>query len=171
MKEIIEYITTPGNIGSFFLAIAMLAATIVVIEKFYTWATSKLKNYYDFKRGKEKDKETEQKQEEHLNELDNKLDTITNKVDEIVSHLDTFVANQKNVNTVLLRDKIYYIYKDALRKGYILDKDKQNFKFAYDEYIANGGNSYIRDEVEPFIHGLKVYINDHDAQKDLNGKE
>lgn len=171
MKEIIEYMTTPGNIGSFFLAITMLAATIVVIEKVYTWITNKLKNYYNFKRGEEKEKETEQKQEEHLNELDNKLDTITNKVNEIVNHLDTFVTNQKNVNTVLLRDKIYYIYKDALRKGYILDKDKQNFKFAYDEYIANGGNSYIRDEVEPFIHGLKVYINDRDAQKDLNGKE
>lgn len=167
MKEIIEYVTTPGNVGAFLLSISIIAASIVLIEKFYNWAVSKFKGYYDIRRDKEKDKETTAKQEEHLNELDNKLDTITTKVDQIVNHLDTFVANQKNVNTILLRDKIYYIYKEALRKGYILDKDKQNFKFAYDEYIANGGNSYVRDEIEPFIHGLKVYINDEDAKKEI----
>ena len=144
----------------------MLAATIVLIEKLYRWIVEKLKNYYNFRRGKEKEKETSEKHEERLNEFDTKLDTISAKVNEIVTHLDKFVANQKNVNTVLLRDKIYYIYKEALKKGYILDKDKQNFKFAYDEYIANGGNSYIRDEVEPFIHGLKVYISDEDALRE-----
>ena len=164
MKEIIEYITPPGNIGSFLLSISMLSAAIILLEKFYSWCTSKLKKYYDFKRGKETDKETVNKQEQRLNELDTKLDTISTKVDEIVTHLDTFVANQKKVNTVVLRDKIYYIYKEALRKGYILEKDKKNFKYAYDEYVRNDGNSYVIDEVEPFIHNLKVYITDEDAQ-------
>lgn len=169
MKELIDYITDPGNVGSFLLAISMLAAGIVLIEKLVGWCSGKLKKYYDIRRGKEIDKETTEKQEKHLNELDNKLDTISTKMDEIVTHLDTFVNDQKKVNTVLLRDKIYYIYKEALKKGYILEKDKKNFKYAYDEYVRNNGNSYVIDEVEPFIHNLKVYVDEEHAQAEIKG--
>lgn len=166
MKEIIEYITTPGNIGSFLLSIAMLSATIVLIEKFYSWATSKLKNYYDFKRGKETEKETIQNQDKRIKEVDDKLDTLSDKIDSIAKSFNKFEERQKSVNTILLRDKIKYIYKECISKGYILEKSKQDFKYAYDEYIANGGNSYVRDEVEPYIHNLKVYLSDEDAKRE-----
>lgn len=165
MKDLIEYLTTAGNIGSFLLAISMLAAGVVVLEKLYTWAAGRLKKYYDFKRGKEIDKENDEKQSKHLTELDAKLDTLINSVNALVINLDTFENSQKNVNTILLRDKINYIYKDAIQKGYILEKKKQDFKYAYDEYVRNGGNSYVIDEVEPFIHNLKVYMSDEDAKQ------
>lgn len=171
VKDLIEYITDPGNVGAFLLAISMLAAAVVLIEKFVGWCSGKFRKYYDARRGREIEKETTAKQEEHLDELDNKLDNISTKMDEIVNHLDTFVANQKKVNTVLLRDKIYYIYKDALKKGYILEKDKKNFKYAFDEYVRNDGNSYVIDEVEPFIHNLKVYVDEEHAQMDLKGDQ
>jgi len=170
MKELIDYLINGDNVASFLLAISMLAAGIVLIEKLYTWISGKLKKYYDFKHGKETEKENENKQDERLNELDTKLDTINTKVDNLVSHFDTFTSDQKRVNTVVLRDKIGYIYNKALKNNYIIEKDKQDFKYAYDEYVRNGGNSYVIDEVEPFIHNLKVYIDEAHAQTELKGE-
>lgn len=169
MKDLIEYLVDGDNVASFLLAISMLAAGIILIEKLYTWVIGKLKKYYDFRHGKEVLKENETKQEERITELDTKLDTIINKINDLVSHLDDFEANQKRVNTILLRDKIGYIYKKALANNYILDKDKQDFKYAYDEYVRNGGNSYVIDEVEPFIHNLKVYMSEDQVPKELTG--
>ena len=171
MKELIDYLINGDNIASFLLAISMLAAGIVLIEKLYTWVSSKLKKYYDFKHGKETEKENEKKQDERLNELDTKLDTIENKLDNIVNTVETYMKGQKNVNTVVLRNIIHPIYEEARRNQYILEKDKQDFKYAYDEYVRNGGNSYVIDEVEPFIHNLKVYMTKEDAIKDLKGEK
>jgi len=170
MKDLIDYIVNGDNIASFLIAISMLAAGIVLIEKLYTWISGRLKKYYDFKHGKEVEKENEENQNEHLKELDTKLDTLINTINALVTNLDTFENGQKNVNTILLRDKINYIYKEAIQKGYILEKKKQDFKYAYDEYVRNGGNSYVIDEVEPFIHKLKVYLSDEEAQKDRQGE-
>ena len=171
MKELIDYLINGDNVASFFLAISMLAAGIVLIEKLYTWISGKLKKYYDFKHGKETEKENEKKQDERLNELDTKLDTIENKLDSIVDTVETYMKGQKNVNTVVLRNIIHPIYEEARRNQYILEKDKQDFKYAYDEYVRNGGNSYVIDEVEPFIHNLKVYMTKEDAIKDLKGEK
>ena len=171
MKELIDYLINGDNVASFLLAISMLAAGIVLIEKLYTWISGKLKKYYDFKHGKETEKENEKKQDERLNELDTKLDTIENKLDNIVDTVETYMKGQKNVNTVVLRNIIHPIYEEARRNQYILEKDKQDFKYAYDEYVRNGGNSYVIDEVEPFIHNLKVYMTKEDAIKDLKGEK
>lgn len=170
MKEIIDYIVNGDNIASFLLAISILAASIVLIEKLYTWVSGKLKKYYDFKHGKENEKENEQKQDKRLDELDTKLDNINTKVDNLVAHFDTFISDQKRVNTVVLRDKIGYIYNKALKNNYIIEKDKQDFTYAYEEYVRNDGNSYVKDEVAPFIHNLKVYIDEAHAQSDLKGE-
>ena len=164
MNEIITYFSESGNFFSFITAIIIIVAFIKVAEKVWSWCSLKLTAYYNMRHGKETQKETIINQDKRITEIDDKLDSVINKMDGIVTTFDRFVERQKSVNTILLRDKINYIYKDCIAKGYILEKQKQNFKYAYDEYIANGGNSYVIDEVEPFIHGLKVYLSDEDAK-------
>lgn len=185
MKELIEYFSTSGNIVSFSLALVIIVIIVKTVEKLWSWVSEKLLKYYNFKRGKETEKETLQKNGERIQELDkkleqhikdadeklaksmqevdNKLDTIGDKVDGMVKAFGDFEIRQKNVNTIVLRDKIKYIYKKCLTDGYILDKDKRDFKDAYDEYIANGGNSYAKDEVAPFIHELRVFLSEENA--------
>lgn len=169
MKEIIDYITKADSVGSFLLTISFLAAVVVLIEKFYVWIVGKFKKYYDRRRGKELESETISGQSKRIEELDTKLDAIEQKLDNIVNTVETYMKGQKNVNTVVLRNIIHPIYEEARRNQYILEKDKQDFKYAYDEYVRNGGNSYVIDEVEPFIHNLKVYMTKEDAVKDLKG--
>lgn len=185
MKELIEYFSESGNFLSFSLALVILVVIIKVIEKSCSWVSEKLLKYYNFKRGKETEKETLQKNgeriqeldkkldihiqeadeklEKRMHEVDDKLDTIGVKVDGMVKAFEDFEVRQKNVNTIVLRDKIKYIYNKCLAAGYILDKDKKDFKDAYDEYIANGGNSYVKDEVNPFIHELRVFLSEENA--------
>lgn len=192
MKELIEYFSDSGNVLSFFLALVILVAIVKLLEKSFSWVSAKLLKYYNFKRGKETEKETIETQGQRIKELDEKLiqhmhdadnvmtqrmaevdgklDKIGEKVDDIAQTFVKYEERQKSVNTILLRDKINYIYKDCIAKGYILEKQKQDFKYAYDEYIANGGNSYIINEVEPFIHNCKMFLSDADAKKAGFGK-
>jgi hypothetical protein len=37
--------------------------------------------------------------------------------------------------------------------------------------VRNDGNSYVIDEVEPYIHNLKVYVDEEHAQMDLKGEK
>lgn len=186
MKELIEYFSESGNAVSFFLALVILVAIVKLLEKSFSWVSGKLLKYYNFKRGKETEKETIETQgkkiteldeklvqhikdadkmmDQRMHEVDSKLDTIGEKVDGIAQTFVKYEERQKSVNTILLRDKINYIYKDCIAKGYILEKQKQDFKYAYDEYIANGGNSYIINEVEPFIHNCRMFLSDVDAK-------
>lgn len=185
MKELIEYFSTSGNIVSFSLALVIIVIIVKTVEKLWSWVSEKLLKYYNFKRGKETEKETlqkygeriqevnqkleqhikdaDEKLEKRMKEVDDKLDVIGDKVDGMVTSLGQFEVRQKNVNTIVLRDKIKYIYKKCLTDGYILDKDKRDFKDAYDEYIENGGNSYVKDEVEPFVHNLRVFLSEENA--------
>jgi len=187
MKELIEYFSASGNAVSFFLALVILVAIVKVLEKVLSWLSEKLTKYYNFKRGKETEKETietqgkrikeiDEKLDQHIRDADNamnqrmlevdgKLDKIGEKVDGIAQTFIKYEERQKSVNAILLRDKINYIYKDCIAKGYILEKQKQDFKYAYDEYIANGGNSYIINEVEPYIHNCKMFLSDIDARE------
>ena len=185
MKELIEYFSESGNFLSFSLALVILVVIIKIVEKSCSWVSEKLLKYYNFKRGKETENETMQKHgeriqevdkklEQHIKdadeklekcmkEVDDKLDKIGDKVDGMAKAFGDFEVRQKSVNTIVLRDKIKYIYKKCLIDGYILDKDKRDFKDAYDEYIANDGNSYVKDEVAPFIHGLRVFLSEENA--------
>ena len=187
MKELIEYFSESGNAVSFFFALVILVIIIKLLEKSFSWISDKLTKYYNFKRGKETEKEKVNKQAEQIKAIDEKLDkhiqeadekikeffhdvdvkldAVGQKVDNIAETFAEYEKRQKRVNTITLRDKINYIYKDCLSKGYILNKTKHDFKDAYDEYIANGGNSYVQTEVDPFIHNLRVFLADDDARK------
>lgn len=165
MSEIIDYFSEPGSFLSFVLALMVIVAFIKVAEKVWSWCSLKLTSYYNIRRKKETQTEQVTNQDKRITEIDEKLDAVMSKIDEIVDTFNKFEERQKSVNTILLRDKIKYIYKKCLTDGYILDKDKQDFKYAYDEYVANGGNSYVIDEVEPFIHGIKVFLSDEDAKE------
>lgn len=164
MDEIIKYFSESGSVVSFIIAITIIVAMIKVAEKVISWVSGKLTAYYNFRHGKETEKEKVLNQDKKITEIDDKLDKVAAKMDDIVNHFDTFVVRQKSVNTILLRDKINYIYKDCIAKGYILEKQLQNFTYAYDEYVANGGNSYVINDVNPYIHTLKVFLSDEDAK-------
>ena len=164
MDEVIKYFSESGSILSFIVAITIIAALVKVGEKVISWISAKLTAYYNFRHGKEQTKQNITNQDKRITEIDDKLDKVVETIDDISKTFNKFEERQKSVNTILLRDKINYIYKDCIAKGYILEKQKQNFKYAYDEYIANGGNSYVRDEVEPYIHTLKVFLSDEDAK-------
>lgn len=191
MKELIDYFSETGNIVSFFVALIILAGIIKLFEKIISWASGKLTKYYNYRRGRETEKEKAEKQSERIKEIDDKLDkhiidaesklderihevdikldAITDKVDSIAKAFGDYETRQKKVNIITLRDKINYIYKRCLVDGYILDKDKHDFKDAYDEYIENGGDSYVETEIEPFIHTLRVFLTEEDAKRVMLG--
>lgn len=78
--------------------------------------------------------------------------------------LDDFVKETKMDNQAIMRDRLLQIYWDTISKGYILEKDNQNFHSLLDRYKANGGNSYIVHDVAPRMAEFKVYISENDLE-------
>lgn len=95
---------------------------------------------------------------------------IDNKIDVLTSTLTNFISETKKDNQVILRDKIYDAYKLAIKNDYILEKDSKNYHYALERYLANDGNSYVTDEVEPRMKEFKVFNTVEDAEEYFNKK-
>lgn len=89
---------------------------------------------------------------------------IRKDIIETNNKLDHFISETREDNQAIIRDRLLQIYHLTLRKGYILEKDSQNFHSLLDRYKANGGNSYIVHDVAPRIETFKVYLTDNDAE-------
>lgn len=162
MEKIVDYFCG-GNGGNFFAALIIVGAIIAVVERIVNWCGEKLKKYYNVKKGKETLEKTIENHSTQINEVKSVVEQLVKTFNTLEDKIEQYSTKQQRTNTVMLRDGIYEIYKETIRKGYILDKDKQNFKYAFDEYVANGGNSYVIDEIEPFIHNAKVFLSDEEA--------
>jgi hypothetical protein len=151
--------------GAFFITFAVISAIVFASIKIYK-AFMKLHNAKSEQEKKDYTIESHSKQiaemdlrhKEDYKNLDTKIDTLT-------TTLQMFISETKKDNQVILRDKIYDIYQLTLQKGYILEKDNKNYHYALERYLANDGNSYVCDEIEPRMKDFKVFISDEDAEE------
>lgn len=72
--------------------------------------------------------------------------------------------NRREDSQATMRDRITQIYHYYQNKGYILEKDKENYNSLYERYTKNNGNSYIKDDVHPYISSLPRFMSHTDAK-------
>lgn len=110
----------------------------------------------------------ENEKEESKSALEKNTDdikVINNKIDTIVQTLNTYIEHDKHDKQAMLRNDIQEIYCKALKNRYMTAEAKKNFGYLYERYTANEGNSYVVDQVYPFIIDLPVFSSEEDAQK------
>jgi hypothetical protein len=145
------------------LVIEILLALFIVAG----WIWDKFNKGYKIKRSNEVFHETVESHTKQIADMDvrHKEDysKVDNKLDAISSTLSDFISETKKDNQVILRDKIYDAYKMTLQKGYVLEKDSKNYHYALERYLANDGNSYVCEEIEPRMREFPVFLCDEDA--------
>lgn len=108
-------------------------------------------------------------------DLRNDIETMNEKIDSnrkqshdenmaTCQKLDDFIKETQMDNQAIMRDRLLRIYHTTLKKGYILEKDNENFHSLLKRYKANGGNSYILNDVAPRMESFKVYLSENDAE-------
>lgn len=77
-------------------------------------------------------------------------------VNEVVNRLDTMQSKIDATEMAKLKDKLWYYYMKYKDVGEWDCHEADIFWGLYDSYISHGGNSFIKDKVEPVMRSLRV---------------
>ena len=107
-----------------------------------------------------------------MKSIDKRFDTITtnyaelhNSLLELKDKLEQLTYDSKESTRVMLKQDIRRMYTECKKRDYILDKEKKCFIDMYDIYCACGGNSFVSEQVEPFMMDLNCYETEEEAEQ------
>jgi len=159
---------TVGELGIY---IALFVAVLKGVWEFGQWGWKRLMIWHNGKNMEDEKDDTIEYHTKQITEMDTRhkedYQQINGKIDALTVTLDVFIQETKKDNQVILRDKIYDLYKITLKNGYLIEKDSKNYHYALARYKANEGNSYILDEVVPKMKEFKVFLCKEDADEYL----
>jgi hypothetical protein len=154
--------------------VGLVVAILLALINIGGWIWTNFNKAYKLKRSNEVFHETVENHTKQIAEMDTRhkedYKILDGKIDNLTDTITIFIQETKKDNQVNLRDKIYNIYKDTLKKGYILEKDSKNYHYALERYKANDGNSYVLEEIEPRMKDFKVFCTDEDADEFFKGR-
>ena len=93
-----------------------------------------------------------------------KIEEVNSRIDKLENKLDNETEERQHDSVAQLRHSITSIYHITQRDKYILESDKENYNDLYKRYIANGGNSYIEKDVDPYINSLPRFMTHEEAK-------
>lgn len=84
------------------------------------------------------------------------LKKLTNTVDDIAIKLEVMQKKSDDTEMAKLKDKIVSYYRKYEPLGEWERFEHDVFWGLYDSYINHGGNSFVKDEIEPVMRKLKI---------------
>ena len=157
MKELIELTQniSASTLLSWFVCMAGIIAGISAASiKIYNVA----QKWHKFENKKEEHVEILEKNQEKIIVLENKIDTL-------IQAFATYTEEDKKDKQTLFRNNIQEIYNKTLKKRYITADDQKNYSCLVNAYTRNGGNSYILEDVVPWMKTVPVFSTDEDAEE------
>jgi len=114
-----------------------------------------------------------------MKSIDKRFNTITtnyaelhNSLAELKDKLEQLTNDSRESTRVMLKQDIRKLYETCKKRGYILDKEKKCFLDMCAIYKACGGNSFVSEQVEPFMDRLHCFETEEEAEehKKIYGK-
>lgn len=84
------------------------------------------------------------------------LQTLTETVNNISSRLEIMQKKMDATEMAKLKDKIVAYYRKYSVLGEWEQFEHDVFWGLYDSYISHGGNSFVKDDIEPAMRRLKI---------------
>ena len=84
------------------------------------------------------------------------LQTLTETVNNISSRLEIMQKKMDATEMAKLKDKIVAYYRKYSALGEWEQFEHDVFWGLYDSYISHGGNSFVKDDIEPAMRRLKI---------------
>lgn len=100
-------------------------------------------------------------------DLFDRYEQLDKHLELLVQSLDAYINDSKADSQALFRDRIMQLYRYTKqhKTPYILEDDMENYISLFKRYTENGGNGYIHDVVDSFMHNLPLYISEKDLQQ------
>ena len=84
------------------------------------------------------------------------LSNLANTVNDIADTLGVIQKKIDNTEMATLKDKLLLYYKKYKDIGEWDEFESEVFWELYDSYISHGGNSFVKNEIEPVMRGMKI---------------
>ena len=115
-----------------------------------------LKNASDIKFLKEKHDHDIKQSINHDKSIKEDIKSLTSTVNEIVCKLEVMEAKIDATEMAKLKEKILGYYRKYTAIGEWEQFEADVFWTLYDRYTAHGGNSFVKDDIEPVMRKLKI---------------
>lgn len=92
----------------------------------------------------------------HDEVIRNDIKTLTEKMDSISTRLDVMQNKIDATEMAKLKEKILGYYRKYKDLGEWEKFEADVFWGLFDIYISHGGNSFVKDDIEPVMRGLKI---------------
>jgi hypothetical protein len=92
----------------------------------------------------------------HDEVIRNDLRKLTDTVDGIAHKIETMQAKIDSTEMAKLKEKILAYYRKYSPLGEWEQFESDVFWGLYDSYISHGGNSFVKDDIEPVMRKLKI---------------
>lgn len=173
LKELLN-IDFSSTVLLFFTCMSGIVAGAVIIEKFWGYVSKPIRWVFDKIKGQNNDHDRLEQVIQELSSLHDKHEADNEKsvrneemicsdlqmlritVNEVVNRLDTMQSKIDATEMAKLKDKLWYYYMKYKDVGEWDRYESDIFWGLYDSYISHGGNSFIKDKVEPVMRSLKV---------------
>lgn len=86
----------------------------------------------------------------------NDIQKLTNTVGNIAIKLEEMQKKDDATEMAKLKDKIVAYYRKYSELGEWERFEHDVFWGLYDSYISRGGNSFVKDDIEPVMRKLKI---------------
>ena len=154
---------------SIFIIIFAIVAIVEIVGKFsayigkpFKWVKSKnadhdiiiklTKTIDEIKEQQDTDREQSIK---HDKMIKDDLSNLANTVNDIADTLGVIQKKIDNTEMATLKDKLLLYYKKYKDIGEWDEFESEVFWELYDSYISHGGNSFVKNEIEPVMRGMK----------------
>lgn len=160
---------------SIFIIIFAIVAIIEIVGKFsaymgkpFKWVKGKnedhdiikqlIKTIDEIKEQQNIDREQSIK---HDKMIQDDLLSLANTVNGIAGTLDDMQRKLNNTEMATLKDKLLLYYKKYKDIGEWDEFESEVFWELYDSYISHGGNSFVKNEIEPVMREMKTVAKGH----------
>ena len=115
-----------------------------------------IKTVNDLKELHNKHEEDTKQSIRHDEMIRDDLKNLTNTVNDIAIKLEDMQRKSDATEMAKLKDKIVAYYRKYSELGEWEKFEHDVFWSLYDSYINHGGNSFVKDDIEPVMRKLKV---------------
>ena len=149
MTELLNYLNNGGSIIELITLIIIIVAVFYYFEKIVKTVKGYLNGYVEKKKKEDKTAKIIESNKESIDTMTARMNSFENNFIDLMKALDKDMQ-------VIHRKEIREIYEKAkANNGVISEKDMRDYHYALECYINHNGNSYVQDEIVPYMKTVR----------------
>lgn len=145
------------------VSIVDVLAVFIVLVALIKILYAMVENIHKYKTAAEKRDEMTAQHDKDISEIHGTLAEMSKSIEllskEMTNINDTLIEMKSQTDyteMIKYQDRIVSLYKHYKKLGYWNELERTSFNNMYNDYVARGGNSFVKETIKPFMETLTV---------------